>query len=216
MSISFPTIRRFALAFTLLLGAPFTAACAGSSEYMREVPSAPPIAAPADKATVVFVRPSNLAFKINFAILDQNGNWMGDAVAEKHFAVTLPPGEYMFVGWAENTAALKATLAAGRVYYVEVEAEMGAFSAQVALEALTPRNEDYKDLSKWLHETDRLEPLPSGAAYIQGRRDDALKRVASARENWDGYSNEDKEKRTLRAEDGVVPAAPGSPGVAAR
>src|SRR5215469_7514801 len=89
------------------------AGCAGSSEYMREVRPAPPIAAPADHAVVVFVRPSGLAFAINFAIIDQDGHWMGDAVSQSHFAVAVPPGEYTFIGWAENTDIVKASLAPG-------------------------------------------------------------------------------------------------------
>jgi hypothetical protein len=207
-------VKRCAVALFIWLAAMAVTGCAGSSDYMKEAASPAPIAAPADQAVVVFVRPSGLAFAINFAILDQNGNWLGDAVAKSHFAVSLPPGEYMFIGWAENTAALKATLAAGRVYYVEVTPEIGLAYSRVFFEALTPRHEDWKELPGWLKDTKRLEPLPTGAAYIRGRREDALKRVASAKENWDDYSTEDKEGRTLNAEDGVPSAgavAPGGP-----
>ena len=97
-----------------------SAGCAGSSKYMVEVASPSPITTAADRASVVFVRPSGMGFAMKFAILDQRGNWLGDAVAKGHFAVSLPPGEYLFVGWAENTAALKATLSGGKVYYVKV------------------------------------------------------------------------------------------------
>jgi hypothetical protein len=181
--------------------------CAGASQYMREVPTPAPIAATADKATVVFLRPSGIAFGVNFAILDQQAHWVGDAVAQSHFAVQLPPGEYMFVAWAENTAALRASVGPGRIYYVEVIPYVGAFSAQVGLEALTPRNPDWAKVSGWLStETKRLESLPVGAASMQERRDEALKRVASAQESWNGYSPEDKAKRTLALEDGVAPA----------
>jgi hypothetical protein len=208
-----PPIKRLLLTILSCLSLA-SAACAGSSDYMAEIKSPPPIAAPADKAGVVFVRPSGLGFAINFAILDQNGNWVGDAVAKAHFVVTLPPGEYLFVGWAENTAALKATLAAGRTYYVEVTPTVGFGSAHVVLEAVTPRSSDWSELDAWLKETKRLEPLPKGTVYHQGRRDDALKRLASARENWDGYSADEKAKRTLRAEDGVPSATAVTPSAA--
>src|SRR5258708_29744080 len=85
-------------------------ACSGSSQYMKEVTAPQPITATADKATIVFVRPSGMGFAVNFAILDQQGHWVGDAVAQSHFAVALPPGQYMFVAWAENTATLTANL----------------------------------------------------------------------------------------------------------
>jgi hypothetical protein len=190
--------------FIILLGAVLAMGCAGSSRYMREVDAPAPLNVQADKATVVFLRPSGLGFAINFAILDQEGNWIGDAVAKSHFTVALASGEYMFVGWAENTAAMKATLVAGRIYYVEVTPLMGLASARVELNALTPRAEDWKSVPQWMRETKALEPLPTGAAYIKGRNADALHRIASATENWSGYSPVDRDKHTLRADDGVA------------
>jgi hypothetical protein len=137
------------------------------------------------------------------SILDQQGKWIGEAVAKSQFAVELPAGEYMFVGWAENTAALKATLAPGRVYYVKVEPSMGFASARIDLEALTPRHPGWTQLSTWLRDTTRLEPLPTGVTYMEGRTQDARERVKSAVENWEGYSPSDKAQRTLRADDGT-------------
>ncbi len=71
-------------------------------------------------------------------------------------------------------------------------------------------------VSGWLAQTKRLESLPTGVARIEAKRDDALKRVASAKENWEGYSSDDKARRTLRLEDGAAPeggvaSAPGAP-----
>jgi hypothetical protein len=196
-------IRRLLLTACFVLLASFSTACAGSSQYMKEVAVRSPLRPPADKAMVVFLRPSGLGFAINFSILDQQGRWIGEAVAKSQFAVELPPGEYMFVGWAENTAALKATLAPGRVYYVKVDPSMGFGSARVTLEAITPRHADWRELPTWLSETTRLETLPSGITYIEGRKQDALDRVKSATENWQDYSGSDKDQRTLRADDGT-------------
>ncbi|HEX8792490.1 MAG TPA: hypothetical protein VF765_16195 [Polyangiaceae bacterium] len=188
------------LLFALMLT---SAGCAGSSDYMTKARSAAPLAAPADRAMVVFVRPSGMAFAINFSIVDQNGRWLGDAVSQSHFAVALPPGEYTFVGWAENTDLVKATVAAGRIYYVEVSPALGALYSQVSLEALTPRSSDWSELPHWLEGTTRLEPLPTGAAYMDQRHADAMKRVASANENWSDMSPDDRAQRTLREADGV-------------
>jgi hypothetical protein len=189
-----------------------TVGCAGSSDYMTKARSPAPLAAPDDRATVVFVRPSGMAFAVNFSIIDQGGHWLGDAVSKSHFAVVLPPGEYTFVGWAENTDLVKATLAAGRVYYVEVSPALGALYSQVSLEALTPRSDDWGELRHWLEDTTRLEPLPAGVASMDQRHADAMKRVASANENWSEMSPEDQAKRTLHEGDGVsgadLPVAP--------
>lgn len=189
--------------FLTMLVALHCVGCGGSSKFMAKVPTTASISAPADKASVVFVRPSGLGFLVKMSILDQQARWLGDAVAKAHFAVELPPGEYMFVGWAENTAALKATLAPGKVYYVKVEPKMGLGSARVDLEALTARHPEWAEVQGWLGTTKRLMPLPTGVAYIEKRRRDADKRVRSARENWNEYTPADKDLRTLRPEDGV-------------
>jgi hypothetical protein len=104
---------------------------------------------------------------------------------------------------------------------VEIFPTMGFASAHVTLEALSERHPDWPQLTTWLQETKRLEPLPAGTEeYLGDQHDDAMKRVASALENWQGYSAEEKDRRTLRAADGVgggdvavaIPAAEPCPG----
>jgi hypothetical protein len=190
-----------------------TAGCAGSSAYMREVSSAAPLSSPANMAAVVFIRPSGIGALVNVAILDQDGTWIGEAVSRSYFAVSLPPGEYMFLGSALNASVLKASLRAAHIYYVEVRP---TFPPGYAMEALTPRSDDWRELAKWLRETRRLEPLAAGAADMS--RDEVVARVARARDSWESYTEEEKKVRTLRADDGVpragAPAAQGPPGEA--
>jgi hypothetical protein len=182
---------------------------------MAEAPASGPITAAADSATVVFLRPwpgEVLGdFNVAIAVLDQDGNWLGDAIARSLFSVQLPPGEHMFVSWSTNTAAIMATLSAGRVYYVELYGKASFVGEpETAMEALTPRNSDWKNLPDWLSGTRRLVPVPAaGKPYFEGRKQDAATRVNAARENWAGYNAGEKRLRTLEAEDGVVvrPAA---------
>jgi hypothetical protein len=185
-----------------------TAGCAGSSEYMREVSSAAPLSSPANMAAVVFIRPSGIGALANVAILDQNGTWIGEALSQSYFAVSLPPGEYMFLGSAFNTSLLKASLLPAHVYYVEVRP---TFPPGYVMEAITPRSDDWRKIGKWLREVRRLEPLPTGAVDMS--HDDVMARVASARDSWNNYTEEEKEARTLRADDGVPGA--GAPAVQA-
>jgi hypothetical protein len=175
---------------------------------MTEVSSAAPPAATRDAATVVFLRPwpGEIGDAVaEVAVLDEDGTWLGDAAAESHFVVRVPPGDHMFIAWSTNTAALKATLSVGQVYYVEMFGKVGLipYAPVVAMEALTPHHEDWKYLHDWLHDTRRIEPLPTGKPYYEGRAQDAAARVQSAKENWDGYNAAEKMRRTLRAEDGT-------------
>lgn len=50
---------------------------------------------------------------------------------------------------------------------------------------------------------DQEENTGAGAAYIEGRKQDAMERVKRANEHWQNYSEGEKALRTLKADDGV-------------
>lgn len=172
-----------------------------SSDHMRTASGAPAPPA-ADTATVVFLRPSGMASGITTTILDGNGRFLGDSLPSSHFSVKVPPGEHLFLAWAENTAALRATLAAGKTYYVKVSPRMGALSARMQLLALTPRNEDWPKLKEWLGKKGYEPNTDTGQRYLDSRKDDVAKRVKRANDILKEYDPKELEERTLRAEDG--------------
>lgn len=206
--------RRLALALPIAVLALSSTGCTASSEYMREA-HAPQLMGPVgNAATVVFIRPSGYAKAMKMTVLDGRGRFLGDSLPETWFAVKMPPGEHVFVGWAENTSALRAQLLPGRTYYVEVAPKMGAWSARVHLLAITPRAESWGELREWLDETQQLVPDEAGGqAYLNGRKDDVVDRLQRAAETMRDYDRDELEERTLRAEDGLAaaPAAPPPP-----
>lgn len=176
--------------------------CTASSDHMHPV-GPPQLAAKADAVTVVFVRPSGYAAGIVTTILDDKGRFLGDAMAETYFVTEVPAGEHTFIAWAENTAALKAQLAPGKVYYVEVSPKMGALSARIHLLALTPRSENWGELKGWLAASQAMRVNEqAGQAYLAGRTEDVQERIASAKEVLAEYDAEELAARTLRPEDG--------------
>jgi hypothetical protein len=178
------------------------AGCSASSEYMREA-AAPKLEAPSDKATVIFIRPSGYAAGIATTILDEKGHFLGDSLAETYFVAQVAPGKQTFIAWAENTAALTATLEAGKTYYVEVSPKMGAWSARVHLLALTPRSENWGELRGWLAESKYMQvDQRGGQAYLDSRKEDVAAKLQDAREVLSEYDAEELAARTLRAEDG--------------
>ena len=197
---------RFAASFTRTLAALGLAAglagCSASSDYMH--PVGPPQLAPkADTATVVFIRPSGYAAGIATTILDDKGRFLGDSLAETYFVSEVPAGEHVFIAWAENTAALKAQLAPGKVYYVEVSPKMGALSARVHLLALTSRSESWGELQSWLADSQPMRTdEKAGQAYLAERAEDVQERIARAKDALTEYDAEELAERTLRPEDG--------------
>jgi hypothetical protein len=192
--------RLFAL-FALLLFA--VTGCSASSQYMHEVKTPMPQARP-DAATVIFMRPSSYASALTTTIFDERGRFYGDSLPESYFAVSVEPGEHIFISWAENTGALRASLAAGRIYFVEVAPKVGVLSARVHLLAITPQRESWGKLREWLGSSKHLEPdLAGGQRYLNGRNEDVTERIRRAYDAVQNYSVEERAERTLRPEDGA-------------
>lgn len=136
------------------------AGCAGHSDFMTKVPQGAPAVAPvSDRATVAFIRDSGFGYAVNFSIIDQAGNLLGDAVARSHFALQLPAGRYFFFARGENTDVVQADVVAGRVYYVHVVPHFGTWLAHVELDPIKPNEPDAGSLPIWLAATDHLAPL---------------------------------------------------------
>lgn len=177
--------------------------CGTSSKYMTTLKAPQPLAADASAATVVFIRPSGYGGGQKNVIMDEKGRFLGESWGWTYFAVKVPPGEHTFVSWTEGTPALKATLAPGKVYYVEVGATMGAWSARMRLFAIGPQRKQWAELPEWLGKATMLVPNePAGQAYLQSR-DDTMEVVGKGLKNYSEYEGEERELRTLVAGDGV-------------
>ena len=190
----------------LVLLLSLTTGCAGTSDYMR--PTLAPLDAlpPPGTAAVVFVRPSGWFYSVVMTILDDQGRFIGDSTADSCFAVPVPAGKHLFIGWAENTAALQADLAPGRVYFVEVAPRLGWWTARVQLLAVTPHSEQWGKLKEWVSDCDKFRADEAGGqAYLNSRRDAAAEHVRRGKEKLGEYDGEELEARTLRPNDGVAP-----------
>ncbi len=162
--------------------------------------------ASSDRATVVFVRPSSYAGGLLVTVLDDKGQFHGDALPSSWFSTTVEPGEHTFISWAENTGALRAKLEAGKVYFVEVEVKLGALSARAHLKAVGPKSEAWEERQAWLSESTQLEvDERSGQAYLDGRREDVEERIRRAHDALTKYSPAELADRTLAPDDGIVP-----------
>lgn len=185
---------------TLLIG------CTTVSHNMRPVASAPPtLVAPADAALVVFLRSSRLGKGMMFTVIDENGNFLGDAQAGARFVVKVPPGEHMFVTWAENTGPMRANLAPGRIYYVEVNPRFGVFKGRVDLLAIAPRTELWKGLADELGDTELLEPdTKKGQASLATKQDKVQRALKNGKEVLTELDKQELMERTLLPEDGIA------------
>jgi len=98
-----------------------------------------------DKATVFIVRSSGMGGVINYKYFIDD-TYLGKCNYGYYLKLELDPGEYLLWVKAENRSFVKATVEAGKIYYVNAEARMGVVKSAVKLVAIN--NESTKDLIK--------------------------------------------------------------------
>jgi hypothetical protein len=193
--------RLLLLAFAI--GALNSGCGAATSDYMRPVVGPEPVGAPPNKARVVFVRPSGGAWKVIFTIIDERGYFLGDSTAGGRFSVFLDPGEHYFIVWTETTETVKATLAPGRTYYVEVRPKMGMWKARASLWAVNQKSGLAKEIPNYLKDTTvTTTDFAAGQAYLNSLGNELPNAAKQGIQTYQGYSAEDKTDVTLIPEDG--------------
>ncbi len=193
-------LKRFAIAALIAVAT----GCAATSPYMK--PNASPVGpASADLAQIVFIRPSGFAKGVTITIIDSQGHFIGEATPEGHFAVLVPPGEHTFISWGEGTHSLKANVAAGKTYYVEVSPSMGMWQARFHLKAIKPSTKNWGELGAWLKNTMPHEVLQTQgqAQTVDSRRADADEAIQKGVQRFTEYTPEEANERTLAEADGV-------------
>jgi len=179
------------------------AGCAGSSRYMTKDETPDAIQAPAGKALIVFVRPSGMAYAIDFTVFDDKGKFIGQVPAKGHVMHTAAPGRHRYAVWAENTAVLDAEVAAGKIYIVEVAPRMGMWAARAHLLPVKRDSKKWGESLEWVRKTNEWDLDPELAKQWKADKREGLeKQLQRAKEMWAKYDEEDKEKRTMRPADG--------------
>jgi len=180
-------------------------ACGTSARFMMEVHPPRPIAAQADAAAIVFVRPSKLAFAVSANIIDEQAHFIGDIPAAGHFSAMVAPGHHVFVIWAENTDALVADLLPGKIYFVEVEVGWGALSAHFHLKAIKPAQPNWAERDQWMISTTQYSAdQMGGQANLYRKGSEAVQeRLRRGMEHLSKYMGADLDSRTLAPGDGI-------------
>lgn len=196
---------RSRLLFSFVLGGSLALAalgCTGTSPYMAPAPRGG-VAAAEDSATVVFVRPSQFGGADRVTILDGKGRFLGETMPASYFAAKVPAGEHLFISWGENTSAVKATVAAGKVYFVEVTAPNGPRTPFVYLKATGLRSPSYGKIDGWLAQAQPLAPDEArGQADLQARSSGVARAIARGNRVMAEYDASELPEQTLTAEDG--------------
>jgi len=195
--------RRFLLSMVLAL---LVTGC-GSSAMRQVGPGAAPAAPLADKAVVVFMRPSNFGGAIQASVFDvtQPANTtdklVGIVSAGTKVAYVTDAGPHLFMVIGENADFMNATLAPGKTYHAIVSARMGWWKARFSLEPVHATQLSSGDFADW-NETDLVENTTESLAWakdnwesIQGKKVDYLRK-------WNGKPQAERDEQTLFVDDG--------------
>ncbi|HVJ19831.1 MAG TPA: hypothetical protein VM686_30655, partial [Polyangiaceae bacterium] len=99
---------------------------------------------------------------------------------------------------SRSPAVLRAALAPGKTYYVEVEANWGFWSTSGDLLAIKPSGDRWRERERWLAESRGLTLADSSA--VDG--DDVAEALADCKEELASYDDDELAERTLQRKDG--------------
>lgn len=134
------------------------------SEVRGELVPSPPM----DKAIVLFIRSSGYASEEDFFIWDRD-ELLGISKAQSYFAYQCNPGEHLFIGMADNHAALKAELAGGKKYYIGITLGMGDWQSQFDFVPVTKDSQFWDQVEEWERNLNYVEYSQDAMEHYQAQ-----------------------------------------------
>jgi hypothetical protein len=165
----------------------------------------------ADKALVIFMRPSRFGGGVQASVYDTHGDgntFIGIVSAKTKVAYEASPGPHLFMVIGENADFMNADLVAGKTYHVLVRTRPGAWKARFSLLPIhNDVNAKYSlqspDFAKWQQETSFAQTTPSATAWYNAHSADIAAKQAEYMQKWNAASAEQKAELTLHAGDGT-------------
>ncbi|MEJ2542431.1 MAG: hypothetical protein P8Y99_00015 [Calditrichaceae bacterium] len=155
------------------------------------VPSTATIDQPEDKALVYFIRPSNLGYKINAAIYDDE-NFIGFVPYNQKLPYFAEPGTHLFMVVSEAADFINAELAAGKTYYIKVIPRMGMWRARFSLGAITKEDLQKKEVQQWISTCRLIENKDSADRWAEENEPSVSNKRQAYLEKWNARGDENQ------------------------
>jgi hypothetical protein len=172
--------------------------CASSNEYMK--PSVQEGAAPVagdNESVVVFMRPSGEGPVIKtsssvFDINDKDESFLGIVSAKKKVVCRTTPGEHVFMVIGESADFMKASLQAGKTYYVLVVQRMGGWKARFSLKPVTKNELISRQFKTWYADCELTENTPGAFQWAKDNAESIRSKRTEYWKKWNERSEADK------------------------
>lgn len=150
---------------------PLLASCGGRDIMVRSDERTDPPGK--DEAKIVVFRDSVRNRTKAYAFFDEQ-ELLGFCQAGAWFEVLLRPGEHFFYLHGVSMNGVRATLAAGKTYYLRVDSVPKLFLLQLRLTPITPDQEEFENLDRILADLKRQEPVETALASYSSRHASVL------------------------------------------
>jgi hypothetical protein len=160
----------------LILLLPLLAACGKEWMIVTEDPVDPP---GTDEARVVVYRDSYRNATKPYAFLDDE-ELLGFSLVGTWFEVRCTPGEHFFVLHGVSSSGVRATLEAGRTYFLRVDSVPRFLHLDLRLTPIVPGMKEFDRIDEILADLDRVEPIDVVLAeFSENHADDFEASLAS-------------------------------------
>ena len=98
---------------------------------------------------------------------------------------------------------VQAELAAGKIYYVLLSVRIGIWTARMSISALTPKRNEWANLSQWMTASRQLAAnMDRARAWQKESQASIQRRIKAAQRVWDGLNESKRALRQLAPGDG--------------
>jgi hypothetical protein len=166
---------------------------------------------PADKAQVIFMRPSSFGGAVQATVFDVSSDetgFIGIISSGTQLSYMVDPGKHIFMVVSEAADFLEANLVEGKTYYAVVTARMGAWKARFSMYPVRNGGEGDRQYQSekfqgWMKKVRFVENTPGSIAWFEANKADIKAKQIRYWDVWQQKSEVDLLERTLNPEDGV-------------
>lgn len=159
-----------------------------------------------DQALIVFMRHSRLGYAISSSLFDvttDENKFLGVFKAGVKVGYDVTPGEYTFMVVSESADFLKATVSAGKTYYVVVAPRMGWNKARFSFQPLRQADLMGSEFATWNQKTYFVENTPETEEWARNNAPDISDKRVRYWAKWSEKTQEEQDSQTLNPEDGI-------------